>query len=443
MATELREIDIRNYWPSVVGDTDEFQQIAEAENPEFNALQASIYQVLKEAIITDETTEYGVKRWESMLNITPESGDTLDERKVRLRTYLTIKLPYTWRVLEQMLIGLLGEENVSVKYNNDAATLTVSLAISTTQAQIADVETLVGRVLPKEIVTEMEWADGLPIDYIPVEYLESTGTQYIETPYYLDDSLGAKCVYLDRKSNTDTPFVSCLRRMDASQRFYVPYCSNGTQYYGWGEWFNRGKFDNAGILTHASLNYQNSREWQMDAGSYKNSGELTTTLQPSEEQKLFVFAYVYYDGVTMRGVNGLLYSLEISSGSAIVSRFVPALDPIGTPCMFDTVSKQPFYNSGTGDFLYPGAEQAIQTSDLDAKSYAKLTPHGVRRLYHVPKGFNMSVDEYAAANGFKELVEPPMPLDGYWEPQWRETDTQLILDWIETEPPNEEVTEND
>ena len=122
---------------------------------------------------------------------------------------------------------------------------------------------------------------------------------------------------------------------------------------------------------------------------------------------------------------------------------VPALDPTGTPCMYDTVSRKPFYNSGTGDFLYPTNEAPAAVIDLDAKFYAKLTEHGVRRLYHVPKGYTGSMDEYAAKNGFKELVEPPMPQEGYWAPQWRETDTQLICEWVETEPPTEEGIEND
>lgn len=31
---------------------------------------------------------------------------------------------------------------------------------------------------------------------------------------------------------------------------------------------------------------------------------------------------------------------------------IPCLDPSGVPCMYDTVTKQPFYNQGTGEFLY-------------------------------------------------------------------------------------------
>lgn len=35
---------------------------------------------------------------------------------------------------------------------------------------------------------------------------------------------------------------------------------------------------------------------------------------------------------------------------------VPALDNNGRPCMYDTVSKQTFYNQGTGEFLYAVAK---------------------------------------------------------------------------------------
>ena len=31
---------------------------------------------------------------------------------------------------------------------------------------------------------------------------------------------------------------------------------------------------------------------------------------------------------------------------------IPSIDPSGMPCMYDTISKHPLYNKGTGEFLY-------------------------------------------------------------------------------------------
>ena len=99
--------------------------------------------------------------------------------------------------------------------------------------------------------------------------------------------------------------------------------------------------------------------------------------------------------------------------------------------MYDIISQELFYNEGTGQFLYPGAESQVVTSDLDEIFYAKKSAHGIQKLYHVPENFSGSKDEYAIENGFKQLVEPPMPTEGYWIPEWTETDTQLICNWVE------------
>jgi hypothetical protein len=36
----------------------------------------------------------------------------------------------------------------------------------------------------------------------------------------------------------------------------------------------------------------------------------------------------------------------------LVGDFIPVLDPNGTPCMYDKVTEQFFYNNGSGEFLY-------------------------------------------------------------------------------------------
>ena len=42
----------------------------------------------------------------------------------------------------------------------------------------------------------------------------------------------------------------------------------------------------------------------------------------------------------------------ITRDGAYTLNLIPALDRNGTPCMYDTVSKQTFYNERTGEFLY-------------------------------------------------------------------------------------------
>lgn len=48
-----------------------------------------------------------------------------------------------------------------------------------------------------------------------------------------------------------------------------------------------------------------------------------------------------------------LYRFTIKNANdELIMNLLPCLDKNGKPCMYDTVSKQPFYNQGTGEFLY-------------------------------------------------------------------------------------------
>lgn len=56
------------------------------------------------------------------------------------------------------------------------------------------------------------------------------------------------------------------------------------------------------------------------------------------------------------GANGLgkvrIKRFYITRNGEYTLNLIPALDRNGTPCMYDTVSKQTFYNARTGEFLY-------------------------------------------------------------------------------------------
>lgn len=60
--------------------------------------------------------------------------------------------------------------------------------------------------------------------------------------------------------------------------------------------------------------------------------------------------------IIFRGTSGLgkirIKRFYITRDGVYTLNLIPALDRDGTPCMYDTVSKQTFYNERTGDFLY-------------------------------------------------------------------------------------------
>lgn len=141
-----REVKIEEYWPLIVKNTEEFGQIAVAENPEFNQLAKCIYDALKDAVITDATPN-GVAHWERMLGLVVTDDMTLDDRKAAILTRLSIKLPYTMRVLKQLIEGIVGEGNVLMNLDNDTQTLTIDVPDTHTET----VKDLVSRVVPMNL----------------------------------------------------------------------------------------------------------------------------------------------------------------------------------------------------------------------------------------------------------------------------------------------------
>jgi hypothetical protein len=132
-----------------------------------------------------------------------------------------------------------------------------------------------------------------------------------------------------------------------------------------------------------------------------------------------------------------IYECAITKVGKDLFRGIPCLDRTGTPCMFDLVSRQPFYNSGTGDFLYPTASSTYALRRV-LPDWGKLTENGLRRLYHAPANYQGELIDYALENGYKPIVEPEQPETGYWSPRWRETEDEIVLEWVETEPPMED-----
>ena len=126
MATDRKLI---NYLPPFMQVYREMATIMETEQTEVDRLWLEAENALADQFIL-EATENGVKRWESMLGISPKDTDTLDERKFRILTKLNQELPFTLRKLEQALTNLCGAGNYSVEITAEEYHIEVKLALT-------------------------------------------------------------------------------------------------------------------------------------------------------------------------------------------------------------------------------------------------------------------------------------------------------------------------
>lgn len=367
MATKKRVVDIKIYWESIIRDTEQFGQIAVAENPEFNELSDCVFRTLKDSFINEETTEYGVERWENILKISHSSTETLEERKARILTYLNMKIPYNSRVLRRLLSEALGEGNFDMVIDNDTQTLKVEVPYTLPQTTIDTITDLLSRVVPANLVVEL-WHDGIPAECTPLEYIECSGTQSIslgKCPTYI----GAKAVLAYNIKSGNRHILSTNSEefvfMRATQWSESHVCLLGSV---------NGKGSSLWLAPQreASLTkIEVSQNWMMDGswsagredcgyGGVKNAFP-TQLEETTANLHLFTFnGGSYY-------FNGKLYEMQISKGTDVYMDLVPVLDGSGVPCVYDKVSKQPFYNNGTGTFGYKLKEETVPASGVYAR----------------------------------------------------------------------------
>ena len=117
-----------DYLPPYMQEYLEIKEILKAEQPEIDALWSSVETAFANQYIMD-ATEYGVKRWETMLHISPKATETLDERKFRILTRLNQKLPYTLVRLREALTTLCGDNGFAIDLQANQYSITIKLGV--------------------------------------------------------------------------------------------------------------------------------------------------------------------------------------------------------------------------------------------------------------------------------------------------------------------------
>ena len=184
--------------------------------------------------------------------------------------------------------------------------------------------------------------------FCEVEYLESTGTQYIDTGIKSSGSLKVELI-----AESKTTSGSC--------NIFGVYSTNDDCL---------GIFQQASTLTYAAqyryigtdsgrivsnVNSPNNKITAvLDKGAFYINGNLIgskTYYNFSSTQNLLLFALNREPGAGIIGPNpAKVWLCKIWDNDTLVRDMIPVLDWDMTPCMYDKVTGQLFYNAGTGNF---------------------------------------------------------------------------------------------
>lgn len=190
----------------------------------------------------------------------------------------------------------------------------------------------------------------LPTGYQRCKFLKKSGTAYIDTGIIPDKSMdydvvfdvestyqGTLYIFGSDSSYRDGFNLSCDFRNEEGIRA----CNFSPSFYKTNIRLKSGVQYSVQICENQFA--VNSKVFSAKSGSYVCAYSLIL-FGTNRKGKAMV------NGTYCRNLR--IYSFTISKDGNKIMNLIPALDRNGTPCMYDTVSKQTFYNKGTGKFLY-------------------------------------------------------------------------------------------
>ena len=228
-----------------------------------------------------------------------------------------------------------------------------------------------GSVSGFEVTISKQEVVGVATKYTKLEYIESTGTQYINTGFI---------------PNQDTR-IEILTGITS-----VANASNGDGYisYGAGINYNDSAYECYSVNNTFNINYSNqtAKIGTITSGHKvrvsHNKEKLSVTDETSGETWTHTFNYGNYsvlNAMTICAINrssGVLcgkmklYSCKIYDNGTLIRDYIPALRSDGIAGLYDSVNDTFTASSGSGNFLYGGGEPTVVATQTSITGSYKI-----------------------------------------------------------------------
>ena len=185
-----------------------------------------------------------------------------------------------------------------------------------------------------------------PASYTEVEYLESTGTQYIDTGYCPSSNTKIEAKFKMNETPSNFRWMFLSRNEAVAGNGYGLGC-DGSGYIS-SEYNNRQT---------SSVKLTNNTDYIIvkDKNVCKiNNTTLTNTVSEfTVNYPLTIFALNDHGSVNTAAIpKANLYYFKIYENNVLVRDFIPVLDRNSRPALYDKVEGKYYYNLGTGEFNY-------------------------------------------------------------------------------------------
>ena len=207
------------------------------------------------------------------------------------------------------------------------------------------------------LVEEKAGLSGLPNGFTEVEYLESSGTQYIDTGFIPNQDtkveLGAK---ITRDLSSGFPYFGS-RTSSTSNGYSFQRYSNGK--FG-GQYGTKINNSTKAVDTNFHIILKDKNIIYMDGVIIETQDTATFTCPGN----MYINAMNNNGTAAVQDCNVAYYYMKIWDNGNLIRDYIPVLDPNGRPAMYDKVEGKTYYNQETGEFNY--GKQIIPVEYLES-----------------------------------------------------------------------------
>lgn len=194
---------------------------------------------------------------------------------------------------------------------------------------------------------EAKAQSGLPSSYTAVDYLQSSGTQWIDTGYRYGASSDVE-IKFDSPGTDNGTDLGAQDSNDAKYKFVIVLA-------GILLWLGRGSGGNNinvnGMKKPITLRNIGKLFKVTDDAGEERTQAIEDAGYVGPEQTIYLFARHTPTGATNMSKSQIYYCRFYENGE-LVCDIRPCLDAKGVPCMYDLIRRRTLYNQGTGSFTW-------------------------------------------------------------------------------------------
>ena len=202
-------------------------------------------------------------------------------------------------------------------------------------------------------------SSGIPSNFTQLEYIQSSGTQYIDTNF---------------KPNQNTKLEIKVQTTQTTGGG-IAVCDTAWQSNGFGIWVNAAGYGNA-TTQNVAFYGEEPIAAILDRNTLYKDGELVWTATESTFQTSFNLALMALNrnGSPQEKVTGKIYCCKIWDNGTLIRNFIPCKNDAGEVGLWDDVNREFYGNAGTGTFAAgPVVPQEMAESDIVELEYIEST----------------------------------------------------------------------